>query len=69
MKTATITVTAITIVKTRGTDDVFLTTTLMSGTYPFTNNATIKIPVAQNLGEKYAKENFKGVPYKVIDTK
>mgnify|MGYP001764764915 CR=1 FL=1 len=49
-----------------GADNVLLDTTLPNGVWPFTGNASMTLRVARNYGEQYVKDNFPGVPYRVI---
>lgn len=63
--TAQLTVTEITIIQGHGADEIFLTTTLPCGTWPFKGNATVRMEVAASQGEMYVKHHF-GLEPKII---
>ena len=48
-------------------DTVTLTTDLTSGLWPYNEATMMQFKVRQGSGEAYAKANFVGVPYKLID--
>lgn len=59
-------ITNIVVVSFSGTDDVFCETKLPIGVWPFTGFATFKLQAAHGTGEQYAKDNFPGVPCRVV---
>lgn len=59
----------ITIILGCGTDKCILHTDLPPNVWPFTQNATVVLEVVHDYGEKYVKENFKNIPYEVIDSR
>lgn len=61
-------ITGITVISLGGTDDVLIHTTLPMGTWPWEGTATLNLQVSRNQGEQYVKDNFPGVPCKVIHT-
>ena len=55
------------IVKTNGTDKVFLHTDLPNPVYNFKGNLTLTFDVAHGNGESYVKEHFPELPLRLED--
>jgi hypothetical protein len=60
-------VTKITIVKSSGTDTVFLETDLPSGVWPFEGGQSFRTDVARGQGKEYVKRHFPNIPLYVVD--
>ncbi len=61
-------VTAISAVKVRGgVSQMYLTTTLPNGVWPFENSAIVKMEIAHNKLDEYLEANFPGVDVNIID--
>lgn len=55
----------ITILLTNGTDEIYLTSDLPCGIWPYTGNQKFKTEVIPNSGINYVKDNFPGIEYEV----
>lgn len=60
-------ITSITIIKSQETDTLFLETDLPCGTWPYKGFQSLKTEVAHGSGEQYVRDNFPGVPLKIVD--
>ena len=49
------------------TDKVIFTTNLPEGCWPYDGNATIEMHVANGYGEKYIRQHFPGVEFRIFD--
>jgi len=60
---------SIKIIATVGYDMLHLNTTLPEGIFPYDGNQILSLAVAKNKGEKYCKDNFPDVPYKIVNVR
>jgi hypothetical protein len=58
---------AATLVTGRGADELILFTTLPCGTWPYEDEAHVRMEVAKGRGKAYAEKWFSEVPLTIID--
>jgi hypothetical protein len=51
---------------TQGTDIIFLYTDLPPSIFPYTENAVLKLELANATGQQYCINNFKDLPIEII---
>lgn len=64
---ATIEITHATVVKGPGMDNCVLHTSLPAAAYPFKGHEAMLLFAARDTGEDYIRENFPGIPIKVVE--
>lgn len=60
---------SITLIRTSGTDVIYLHTDLPNPIWPFTDRAGLQAEAAASHGEKWVLEHFPGVPLEIINVR